>query len=364
MRHAAILGWNAASFNGVFPYQIQTEPLPFTATSFPRVNTQPLANSMNMTEQTHPPRQHPMRQSQVNTVDATVGRRTAAASQFRTLLLVLVCFLLGLAGGAYWYHRATNRNLTSVGEAGGKLAESTKAVLKALDAPVEIRFYSLLDPASTSDALRIFAGRVDQLLSEYEQEAAGKIKLTRQTTQSDSSAQAASSDGVRAFNLDKGDGCFLGLAIACNDQKETLGQLSPEWEAALESDLSRAIARVAVANPASRFAATGMSQLDATAIQEVRRSIPNLDSVSLAQGKQILRAAALKEFVEATDDMQRRVKEAQQRISQAQTGGAEAEQQAALKQLQQVQAEQTEKLKEIAARSQAQIQALEQIKRK
>jgi hypothetical protein len=304
-----------------------------------------------------------MKRPRVNTVDATVGRRTAEAARARTLLLVLVCFLLGLAVGAYWYYRATNRNLTNVGVAGGKLAESTKAVLKALDAPVEIRFYSLLDPLNTSDALRTFAGRVDQLLSEYEQEAGGKIKVTRQTAQSDSAAQAASSDGVRAFNLDKGDACFLGVAVVCNDQKETLGQLSPEWEAALESDLSRAIARVTAAKPATTFAATHTPQLEAAA-EEVRRSIPNLDSVSLADGKQILRAAALKEFVEATDEMQRRVKEAQQRISQAQNNGSEAEQQAALKLLQQVQAEQTEKLKQIAARSQAQIQALEQIKRK
>jgi hypothetical protein len=305
-----------------------------------------------------------MRKSRLNTIDATVGRRTAQAAQARTLLLVLVCFLLGLAVGAYWYYRATNRNLTNVSEAGSKLAESSKAVLKAMDATVEIRFYSLLDPASTSDTLRTFARRVDQLLSEYEQEAGGKIKVTRQTIQSDSAAQAASSDGVKPFNLDKGDACFLGLAIACNDQKETLARLSPEWEAALESDLSRAIARVTVAKPAGGFAATSTPQPDAATTTEVRRSIPNLDSVSLADGKQILRDAALKEIMGATDELQRRLKEAQQRIIQAQNNGSEAEQQAALKQLQQVQADQTEKIKEIAARSQAQIQALEQIKRK
>lgn len=305
-----------------------------------------------------------MKRSRVNTVDATVGRRTAEAAQARTLLLVLVCFLLGLAVGAYWYYRATHRDLTNVRETGGKLAESTKAVLRALDAPVEIRFYSLLDPATTSDALRTFAGRVDQLLSEYEQEAAGKIKVARHTAPSDSDARAASSDGVKAFNLDKGDACFLGLAIACKDRKETLSQLSPEWEAALESDLSRAIARVAAAKPVAKSAATGAPQADAAVVAEVKRSIPNLGSVSLEEGTQILRVAALKEFVEATDEMERRVTEAQQRISQAQNNGSEAEQRAALKQLQQVQAEQTEKLKQIAARAQAQIQALEQIKRK
>src|SRR4030095_5730001 len=30
-RHALKLGWNAASFNGVLPYPIQTEPLPKAA---------------------------------------------------------------------------------------------------------------------------------------------------------------------------------------------------------------------------------------------------------------------------------------------------------------------------------------------
>jgi hypothetical protein len=291
--------------------------------------------------------------------------RTTEQAGIRTILLVLVFFSLGLAGGAFWYYRATGHGTVNVGhEAGSKLAESTKAVLKALNAPVEIRFYSLLDPASTSDALRTFAGRVDQLLAEYEREAGGKITVARYTTQSDADARAASSDGVGAFNRDKGDACFLGVAVVCNDQKETLGQLSPEWEAALESDLSRAIARLTVAKPATGFAPTSAPQLDAAVSEEVRRSIPNLDSLSLADGKQILRAAALKEFVEATDEMQRRVKEAQQRISQAQNNGSESEQQAALKQLQQVQAEQTEKLKQIAAQSQARIQALEQIKRK
>lgn len=322
--------------------------------------------AMSRAEQTRRHRQHAMRQLQVNTVDSAIERRTAEAAQARTLLLlVLVGFLLGVAVGAYGYYRATNpnRNLTNIDEAGSKLAESSKAVLKAMNAPVEIRFYSLLDSASTSDALRTFAGRVDQLLSEYEQEADGKIKVTRQTTLSDSAAQAASSDNIKAFNRDKGDVCFLGVAVACNDQKETLGQLSPEWEAALESDLSRAIARVtAAARPATGFAAADASPLDA-ATEEVRRSIPNLDSVSLADGKQIIRRAALKQIKAATAEMQKRVQEAQQHISQAQTTGSEAEQQAAVKQLQQLQDEQTETLMQIAAQSHAQIQALEQIKR-
>jgi hypothetical protein len=281
----------------------------------------------------------------------------------RTVLLVLVFFLLGLGGGAYWYYRATSRHSTNVNEAGSTLGESTKAVLKELKTPVEIRFYGLLDPASTSDVLRNFAARVELLLSEYEQEAGGRIKVTRQTTRSDSASQAAATDGVKAFNLDKGDACFLGMAVVCNGQKETLGQLLPQWEAALESDLSRAIARVAASGPANRDAAASTPQMDAAVVAEVRRAIPNLDSVSLADGKQTLRAAAFKDIMETMDEIQRRVNEAQQRISQAQKNGSDAEQQAALKQLQQVQGEQTEKLKQWAARLEAQINALQQLKK-
>ena len=277
------------------------------------------------------------------------------------MLLVLICFLLGIAVGVFWFYRATRRAEVNAGETGAGLSESTKAVLKALDSPVEIRFYSLIDPATTSDALREFAGRVDRLLSEYEREGGNKIKLVRQTTRSDSAAQSASADGIAAFNLDKGDACFLGVAISSKNQKETLGQLSPEWEAALESDLTRAILRVTGAQTiASRAAAT--AQAEAVVAEEVKRSLPNFASVSVQEGKQLLRDAAMKELKAAMNNVEVQIKEARQRLEQAQNTGSEAELQAALKQLQQLQAEQTEKLKDISARLREQITALERLK--
>src|SRR6266567_1289808 len=301
-----------------------------------------------------------MRRARITTPDLMVERKPGLHAQTRTLLLVLVFFLLGVALGAYWYYRATNHTLPNVGETDPTLSESSETVLKTLGTPVKIRYYSLLDPATTSDSLRAFAERVDQLLSKYEHEAGSKITVTRYAKLAD--AAAASAAGVKAFNLAEGEPCFLGVTIACNGQKETMGQLSPEWEAALEADLTRAIARVTAASPASRAVPARASPPDAAVVAEVRRLIPELGSVSLEEGKQILRDAALEEIKEATDERQRRVKEAQHRITQAQNSSSTAEQQAALKQLQQVQAEQTETLKELAARAEARIQALEQIK--
>jgi ABC-type uncharacterized transport system len=303
-----------------------------------------------------------MTRTHTNKVESRFERPTTKSAQARTVLLVVVCFVLGIGVGAFWYYRATHHDSTNAGETNGGLSEGTKLVLQSLTTPVEIRFYSLLDPVSTSKALRAFAGRVDRLLSEYERAADGKITLTRYTTRSDDAERAAGSDGIKAFNLDKGNPCYLGVVVIHNGQKETLSRLSPEWEAALESDLSRAIARVNAGKPAANSVAAVAPPPDAATITEVKRAIPNLSSVSVAEGTQILRAAALKQFAEVAQETEQRVKEAQQRISQTQSSNSEEERQAAVKQLRQIQTEQSEKLKHISAQLQKQIAALEALK--
>jgi hypothetical protein len=60
--------------------------------------------------------------------------------------------------------------------------------------------------------------------------------------------------------------------------------------------------------------------------------------------------------------MQAQVREAQGRLGQARSSGSAADKESALKHLQEVQTAQTEKLNQIAARSQAQINALQQLK--
>jgi len=203
---------------------------------------------------------------------------------------------------------------------------------------------------------------VDGLLSEYQRVAGGRINVVRFNTRSDAGANAAVADGMRAFNRDKGDVCYLGLAVTGNGQKELLPQLAPEWEPALESDLSRAIERVGHSKPPTRPATAVASEPDAAALEDVRRAIPNLASLSVEEGTRILRESALSEFKAAASEMEIQTAEAQQRLGRAQNGGSAADQQAALKQLQQLQAEQTEKLRQIAGRLQTRISALEQLK--
>jgi hypothetical protein len=232
-------------------------------------------------------------------------------------------------------------------------------LLKRLEGPVELRYYSLLDPAGASDALKAFASRVDPILTSYEQESGGRLKVVRRNSQQDDSA-AALADGLKPFNLDKGEPCYLGIVVKIGAQKELLPQLLPEWEQALEPDLTRAIARLLDASRPGT--AMPLAPPSSKVIEEVKQAVPDFASLSLEEGTKTLRMTALNEFADAVDEMAAQVKAAQLRLSQAQNGGSEAEQQAAIKNLQAVQAAQTAKLQAIAARSKAQIQALRELK--
>jgi hypothetical protein len=275
--------------------------------------------------------------------------------------LVLILVFLGLAAGAFWYYRH-GRDHGKVGMIGGEgsvaLSESTRAVLKNLDSPVEIRFYSLLDQASVPAATFAFADRINRLLAEFQRVAGGKISVTRHDSLSD--ADAASADDIKPFNLDKGNACFLGLTVVCGGRKESLPQFQPEWEPALEFDLARAIFHVTATPATSVVKASAPVSPEVT--NEIVRLIPDLKGTSLDDGTRILREAALQEFIAAGTEMENKLKVAQQRLSDAQNGQSEAEQQAAMKHLQDVQLEQGQKYKQIAARLQTQLAVFEQMK--
>jgi hypothetical protein len=99
----------------------------------------------------------------------------------------------------------------------------------------------------------------------------------------------------------------------------------------------------------------------AAAIEDVKRTLPNYASLSLDQGTEILRQAALNKYAAAAQELQSQVARAQTELSQAESKSP-ADQQAAMKHLQQVQAEQSLKLQQIGGQLQTQITALKQLK--
>jgi hypothetical protein len=282
-------------------------------------------------------------------------------AQSRVVLLALAGFVLGLAIATLGYYRAAHRLVPPPDQA-PSLSEGTRAILQQLHAPVAIHFYSLLDTQTVAAPTLAFAERVGRLVSEYERAGGGKVKAVRSTDASDAGISAATADGIAAFNRDRGAVSYFGIAVASGDRQESLPQLSPDWEPALEADITRVIARVAAAAAPTTPAVAEGPDVNAGAIQEVKQLIPDVAAVSLEDGSRILREDALKQFQAAAVEMQRQIQEAQEQLVRAQNGGSAADQQAALRNLQQLQASQAEKLKEITARSQAQVDALRKLK--
>jgi hypothetical protein len=285
--------------------------------------------------------------------------RRRLAGKVSPLILAAACCTLAIAGGGLWYYRSTMPS-AAAGE-GIRLSDTSREALGRLKSPLEIRFYSILGEADHLAALEAFSGRVDRLLSAYEHEAGGNIKVVRKVTRSDADLDAASADGIAVFNRSKGSPSYLGLVVAQDDRKETLARITPEWESALEADLTRAIVRVSGARSLAALVEDA-SQAEAGAIEEVKQAIPDFEAIPLDEGRRILREASLKELKTAALEMQARIKEAEQRLGEAQRNQSGAGQELAMKEVQQAHAAQAEKLKEIAARLDAQVTALERLK--
>ena len=124
------------------------------------------------------------------------------------------------------------------------LSKGTKAILKKLDTPVQIRFYCTRNE-NMPPQLKLFAQGVEDLLHEYRQASHGQIEIQKLNPEPDSDAEdSAKLDGVEGQMLPTGEKLYLGLSVSMLDQKEALPFLDPQRERLLEYDLSRAITRV------------------------------------------------------------------------------------------------------------------------
>jgi ABC-type uncharacterized transport system involved in gliding motility auxiliary subunit len=125
------------------------------------------------------------------------------------------------------------------------LSDGTKAILKKLEGPVEIRYYATQGEKEMPAQFKAYAQRVEDLLSEYKQHAKGNIEIKKFNPSPDSDAEdSAQLDGVEGQMLPNGEHLYLGLAVSYLDAKVALPFLSPDREKLLEYDVSRAISQV------------------------------------------------------------------------------------------------------------------------
>ncbi|HCL91956.1 MAG TPA: Gldg family protein [Verrucomicrobiota bacterium] len=154
------------------------------------------------------------------------------------MLVILVAFNF-IAG-------ALRMRLDLTQEKAYTLSDGTRAILKKLDTPVTIRFYCTQSESATPETvfLKSFARKVEDLLTEYRQVAGGKIKIEKYDPQPDSDAEdSARLDGIEPQALAGVDRFYLGLAVKCLDEVQSIPFLAPNRERLLEYDLARIIVR-------------------------------------------------------------------------------------------------------------------------
>ena len=132
-----------------------------------------------------------MKQSTTDNASLPERRRASAATGVRGTVLGLAFFAAGSCTASAWWFARSPASGPSAAQSGETpaLSAATMAVLQRLGSPVEIRFYSLLDPASVGEDRREFAGGWINCCSQYEQAAGGKIKVARVNTISDRRGQ-------------------------------------------------------------------------------------------------------------------------------------------------------------------------------
>ena len=128
------------------------------------------------------------------------------------------------------------------------LSQGTQNILKNLngDKPVTIRFYASNEDRVMPPILQNYARTVTDLLLEFEKAADGKLVLERLSPNPDTEDEdKAREDDIRGMQVNtEGDNLYLGLAVECLQQKETLPFLNPQEETLLEYQVARAVQKV------------------------------------------------------------------------------------------------------------------------
>src|ERR1051326_3196169 len=102
---------------------------------------------------------------------------------------VIVMFFIMIAIYVISHIAATRVDLTA--EKLYTLSPGTKAILKKLDTPIEIRFYCTQGSKDMPVQLKTYAERVEDLLNEYKKNSHGNLTIKKLDPKPDSDAEDA-----------------------------------------------------------------------------------------------------------------------------------------------------------------------------
>ncbi len=156
------------------------------------------------------------------------------------------------------------------------LSEGTRNILKHLDKPVTLKFFSSERSRHVPIPFKNFARQVADLLKEYQLASNGKITIETYDPQPDSDAEEwAGRYGLSGQNLSligAGDATlYLGLVAVQGDTHIAIPFIDPRMEELLEYNITRLIARVV--NPRKPVIGV-MSSLPVMGVQSFPYAIP------------------------------------------------------------------------------------------
>ncbi|MCS7091501.1 MAG: hypothetical protein NZM03_12400 [Limisphaera sp.] len=272
--------------------------------------------------------------------------------------LWVLSFLLGCLVGAILF-QAFQRIQSQSARHVNPLATPAREVLASLGQSVAVHLYTGLGDHSVPQQDRNFAQRVEALLLAMEQHAKGRLVIVRHKVATPEEQSAAVDAGLQPFHLDKGAAAFLGIVVEGPGGRKTLARLDPVWEPALQFDLVRAIAEVA--RLPAVHSLTSESP-DEAAISEVRQLVGEPNAVTMEEGADRLRQAAVEAFRQAAQGFQARQQDLQRRFREAEARADLVTQRALLDELRRLQVEQATELQRLADRLQTQLQVWQQLK--
>jgi ABC-type uncharacterized transport system involved in gliding motility auxiliary subunit len=129
------------------------------------------------------------------------------------------------------------------------LSPGTKAILKKIDSPVEVRFYFSQSETRVPSQIRTYASEVEDLLEEFRDASGGKVRIRKIDPKPDSDAEeAAQADGIEGQPMGPfGDSFYFGLVVSLDPEKVPV-ILQLERERLLEYDIARAFGQVISTN--------------------------------------------------------------------------------------------------------------------
>lgn len=125
------------------------------------------------------------------------------------------------------------------------LSKEAREILANVESPVELRYYVSRDKIARWAEMKVFAKRVEDVLSEYEVAMPEKIHVRKLDVTPDSpSHESAQVDGIHEAYLENLGQVWFGIAVGSKDKRVVLPQPTPLTEANLEYEITRAILKV------------------------------------------------------------------------------------------------------------------------